>query len=174
MSARLVLVIGGQRAGKRRYARQIATLDQRVLVITTADAEHADQSTQPAASETVQPSDWQTINAPREIVESIAPMISQYDAVLLDSLASWSANLMRQGEGVDLLGEVDRLNRLISESAATWILVSDEVSSGTLADHDLGQKFVDELGRVNQRIAAIADDVFLMIAGLPLNLKRLS
>ena len=89
--------------------------------------------------------------------------------MLVDCLALWLSNLMLADAGIDM--EMERLEKALAGTVAPVVLVANEVGSGIVPDHPLGRKFRDLHGLLNQRVAARADRVVLMVAGLPLALK---
>ncbi len=179
MSKRLTLVLGGVRAGKSTYAQQLASSGERVLFVATAEAGDADMEARIAAHRESRPADWDTLEEPLDLVGALEPVADRYDTVLLDCLTLWVSNLLlRDGEGgagdADIPAKVHALLETYDRGTASWIVVSNEVGLGVVAPTRLGRLYTDELGRANQIVAAAADDVFFMAAGLPLNLKRLS
>ena len=109
-------------------------------------------------------------------MNALAPLLHRYDTVLLDCMTLWVSNLLLWNQGpkpgrVDILSETKRLLNLYQESDATWIVVSNEVGLGVVPATELGRTYADELGRVNQILAAAADEVYFMAAGLPLRVK---
>jgi len=179
VSKRLTLVLGGARAGKSTYAQQLAAGGERVLFVATAEAGDADMEARIAAHRESRPAAWDTIEEPLDLVGALEPVANRYDTVLLDCLTLWISNLLlRDGEDeaghADIPGEVRGLLEAYERGTASWIVVSNEVGLGVVAPTRLGRLYADELGRANQIVAAAADDVFFMAAGLPLNLKKLS
>lgn len=174
MSQHLTLITGGPSAGKTRYAQHLATNQGRVLYLAT------DEPTDPDLAELLTqdtvdcPAGCDKLRTPREIVEAVLPVLPSYDTVLVDGIGPWVGNLMEQGEDVDVTIEVDRLMDLIDTSPGNWIVVSSDASTGLGAEHDNRYRYIDALGRANQRIAATADAAYLLINGIPLDLKQLS
>ena len=124
------------------------------------------------------PTDWATLEEPIDVVEALESRLKDYDTVLLDCLTLWVSNLLIQSsddhevrEGIQL--QARRLIELHQQHSASWIVVSNEVGLGVVPATKLGRVYADELGRVNQLFAATADDVIVMFAGLPVNLKAL-
>ena len=176
MSKRLTLVLGGVRAGKSRYAQQLAAKGGRVLFVATAEAGDADMQTRIEAHRESRPSNWDTLEEPVDLVEELTPLLDRYDTVLLDCLTLWVSNLLLRDQDTDssrkdILAETRRLLDLYQSSNASWIVVSNEVGLGVVPPTKLGRIFADELGRVNQIVAVKADDVYFMAAGLTLKLK---
>ncbi len=176
MSKRLTLVLGGVRAGKSTYAQRLAQAGERVLFVATAEALDEGMSARIRAHQQSRPPDWDTLEEPLDIVAAMKPLLSRYDTVLLDCLTLWVSNLLLRdpdsvGVAADIPSEVHDLLQLYREQEASWIVVSNEVGLGVVPPTKLGRVYADELGRVNQMVAAAADDVVFMAAGLPLNLK---
>ena len=177
MSQRLTLVLGGVRAGKSRYAQQLANHGQRVLVVATAEAGDAEMAARIQAHRAERPAHWDTLEEPLDLATALTPRLPGYDTVLLDCLTLWVSNLLLQnGERrarPDFSEEAGRLLRLYEAGDASWIVVSNEVGLGVIPANKLARSYADELGRVNQIFAAVADDVILMFAGVPVNIKAL-
>ncbi|MCY4616944.1 MAG: bifunctional adenosylcobinamide kinase/adenosylcobinamide-phosphate guanylyltransferase [Chloroflexi bacterium] len=171
MSKRLTLVLGGARAGKSTYAQRLAEQAERVLFVATAEALDEDMTARIRAHQESRPPEWDTLEEPLEIVQSMKPLLSSYDTVLLDCLTLWVSNLLLRDMDCDVPSRVEDLLRLYRQQDASWIVVSNEVGLGIVAPTKLGRVYADELGRVNQMIAAEADEVIFMAAGLPLTLK---
>ena len=178
MSKRLTLVLGGVRAGKSSYAQRLAARGKRVLFLATAEAGDREMAARIQAHRETRPAEWDTIEAPIDPVTALAPLLHGYDMVVLDCLTLWVSNLLLSSWGtasprVDIPAEAQRLLRLYRQGEASWIIVSNEVGLGVIPPTELGRVYTDELGRVNQLIAAAADDVYFMAAGLPLNVKAI-
>ena len=171
MSKRLTLVLGGARAGKSNFAQRLADQAERVLFVASAEALDEDMTARIRAHQDGRPLEWDTLEEPLEIVQSMKPLLSSYDTVLLDCLTLWVSNLLLRDMDCDIPSRVEDLLRLYRQQDASWIVVSNEVGLGLVATTKLGRLFTDELGRVNQMVAAEANEVIFMAAGLPLTLK---
>ena len=160
MSKRLTLVLGGVRAGKSRYAQQLARHGQRVLVVATAEPGDQEMAARIQAHRAERPADWTTLEEPVDLVTALAPRLPDFDTVLLDCLTLWVSNLLLQGgerqARPDIGAEAHRLLRLYEQGDASWIVVSNEVGLGVIPANELGRAYADELGRVNQIFAAAA------------------
>lgn len=179
MSKRLTLVLGGVRAGKSRHAQSLAQAGQRVLVVATAEAGDEEMAARIQAHRAERPADWDTLEEPFEVVTALDRRLPGYDTVLLDCLTLWVSNLLLGNVDAaqaapDISAEADSLLRLYEQGDASWIVVSNEVGLGVVPANDLARSYADELGRVNQIFAAAADDVVLMVAGLPVNIRASS
>ena len=165
---KLTLVLGGARSGKSRYAESlIATLAPPWLYVATAEAGDEEMVARISAHRTRRSSDWRTIDAPRHLVAALQS--AGTTPVLVDCLTLWLSNLMLAG--IDIEAETAHLERALAATMAPVVLVANEVGSGVVPDHPLGRKFRDLQGMLNQRMAARADSVVLMVAGLPLAVK---
>lgn len=110
--------------------------------------------------------DWVTVEAPLALVEAIE---AQRGTVLIDCLTLWLSNVIFAGK--DAASEEARLLAALQNAASTIVLVSNEVGLGIVPDNRLARDFRDAQGRLNQRVAEIADHVVFMAAGLPMILK---
>lgn len=179
MSKRLTLVLGGVRAGKSRHAQTLAQTGQRVLVVATAEAGDEEMAARIQAHQAERPADWDTLEEQIDLATALAPRLPDYDTVLLDCLTLWVSNLLLRDTDAgqarpDISAEAHRLLDLYAGGDASWIVVSNEVGLGVVPVNKLARNYADELGRVNQIFAAAADDVILMAAGLPVNIKATS
>jgi adenosylcobinamide kinase/adenosylcobinamide-phosphate guanylyltransferase len=170
--AKLSLVLGGARSGKSRYAEAlIAALPPPWKppwnYVATAEPGDAEMAERIAAHRARRGAAWQTIEAPRDLV---GPLQSPHGTpVLIDCLTLWLSNLMLADADIDT--EIAALEQALAARQAPVALVANEVGSGIVPDYPLGRRFRDLQGILNQRIAARADRVVLMVAGLPLALK---
>ena len=166
--AKLSLVLGGARSGKSRYAESlIAALPPPWNYVATAEPGDAEMTERIASHRARRGASWCTIEAPRDLAGSL--QASNAAPALIDCLTLWLSNLMLGG--ADIEAEMERLDHALTGTAAPVVMVANEVGSGIVPDHPLGRRFRDLQGVLNQRIAARADRVVLMVAGLPLALK---
>jgi len=166
--AELTLVIGGARSGKSRYAESlIAKLPPPWVYVATAEAGDAEMAARISAHRARRGADWQTIEAPRNLADAL----SACDAVpvVVDCLTLWLSNLMLANADID--AETAQLEDALATAKAPVVLVANEVGSGIVPEHALGRRFRDLQGVLNQRMAAHAERVILMVAGLPLTVK---
>jgi adenosylcobinamide kinase / adenosylcobinamide-phosphate guanylyltransferase len=166
---KLTLILGGARSGKSRYAESlIAALPPPWIYVATAEAGDEEMATRISTHRARRGSDWRTIEAPRHLVAALQKAGTM--PVLVDCLTLWLSNLMLAG--IDIEAETAHLERALAAATAPVALVANEVGSSIVPDHPLGRKFRDLQGTLNQRMAARADRVVLMVAGLPLALKE--
>jgi adenosyl cobinamide kinase/adenosyl cobinamide phosphate guanylyltransferase len=168
MAAVLTFVLGGARSGKSRYAESlIAVLPPPWAYVATAEAGDHEMAVRIRTHRARRGPSWRTIEAPRDLTAAFAAC--ERMPVLVDCLTLWLSNLMLADAEIN--AEVGRLEEALAATVAPVVLVANEVGSGIVPDHVLGRKFRDLQGLLNQRIAARADRVVLMVAGLPLALK---
>jgi adenosylcobinamide kinase/adenosylcobinamide-phosphate guanylyltransferase len=167
---RIALVLGGTRSGKSRYAVELARqrCGQRVCYLATARQGDPELDDRIAAHRRERPAAWPTREVATDLAAAIAAAPPDHQ-LLIDSLTLWVAALLEANEDVSELwpAAADRLGR----HPPGAILVSDEVGLGVVPDSPLGRRFRDELGWLNQQVAALADDVVLCVAGLPIQLR---
>lgn len=180
MTRRLTLILGGARSGKSIYAESLAPrLGRRVLYVATAEAGDDEMAARIAAHIAARPADWTTLEAPILAGQAVQAAAGGFDVVLIDCLTLLANNiLMRLPEPIDgqaaelaLTAEVNGLLEAHSAGSAEWIVISNEVGLGLVPPYPLGRVYRDALGRANQRLAAAADNVLFMVAGLPLVVK---
>ncbi|EMD82842.1 bifunctional adenosylcobinamide kinase/adenosylcobinamide-phosphate guanylyltransferase [Pacificimonas flava] len=162
------LYLGGARSGKSRHALEAATAGEAPhIFVATAQPFDAEMEERIVRHRQERGAEWQTIEAPL----GLAPVLTQAQSgtILVDCCTLWLSNLMLAEHKVE--AEVDTLVAALTCCPANVHLVSNEVGSGIVPNHPLGRRFRDEQGRLNQRLAGLADRVDLIIAGLPLKLK---
>ena len=170
----VTLVLGGVRSGKSRYAHTLAEKHDRVTFIATAERrDDAEMHRKIELHRAERPAHWATIEEPLQLAHTIQSASAGSDAILVDCLTFYAANLL-EAHGEDALvlrHETERLCAALHSSASNVILVSNEVGSGVVPAYASGRRFRDLVGELNQRVAAVANTVVLMVAGLPLPLK---
>ncbi len=168
---RLTLLLGGARSGKSTTAQRLAESGGRVLFVATAEAGDEDMRERIARHREERPAAWATLEEPRDLARVITDYAGEYDTLVLDCLTLWVSNLMLAG--VDVLEATEALLGAFEAGRASWIVVSNEVGLGVVPASELGREYRDLLGRVNQRVAARADEAYLLVAGRALSLEKL-
>jgi adenosylcobinamide kinase/adenosylcobinamide-phosphate guanylyltransferase len=167
--AELTLVLGGARSGKSQYAEKlIAASPPPWTFVATAEAGDAEMAERIALHRSRRSRDWQTVEAPDDLTTALAAVATNAP-VLVDCLTLWLSNRMLAGADVEV--EITRLEKALDSRRAPVVLVSNEVGFGVVPDNELARRFRDLQGRLNQRMAARADRVVLMVAGLPVVVK---
>jgi len=170
----VTLVLGGVRSGKSRYAQQLAEQSTRVTFVATAERRDDEEMRRKIDRHRAdRPTHWTTVEEPLALGRVVRTGEEQCDAILIDCLTLFGANLMESYENDEagLEACIEDLCAALKTTNRTVILVSNEVGSGVVPAYALGRRFRDLVGEINQRVAAVADTVLLMVAGLPLPLK---
>ena len=167
------LILGGAKSGKSRRALALGRESRgRVAFLATAEPRDAAMKARIARHQAERPSSWATVEEPCDIVPACRRLAARHDVVIIDCLTLWVSNLMLRGDtDAAILAAADELAKLMGERLLSMILVSNEVGSGVHPATDAGLRFQDLFGSVNQRVAAAADRVTLMVAGLPVQIK---
>lgn len=161
-------MLGGARSGKSRYAESLVTaLPPPWLYVATAEAGDSEMVARVAAHQARRGPSWTTIETPRNVAETLGRHADT--PTLVDCLTLWLSNVMLADADVD--AKIEQLDEALARAAAPIVLVANEVGFGIVPDSALGRRFRDLQGLLNQRIAARADRVVLVVAGLPLTLK---
>jgi adenosylcobinamide kinase/adenosylcobinamide-phosphate guanylyltransferase len=177
----LILILGGARSGKsttaERIARDLGGDD--VLYVATAEAWDDEMRARIAEHRRARPANWRTLEAPFNVADRLRE-VEIPGVLLLDCITLLASNALltlpedcAQETAIKVvLGEIEPLLLLFQAGHATWIVVSNEVGMGIVPPYRLGRLFRDALGLANQRLAQAADEVVLMVAGLPWHMKR--
>ena len=167
--AKLTLVLGGARSGKSRHAESLIAAGRPPwFYVATAEAGDAEMARRIADHRARRGGDWHAIEAPHDLAGALASIPSDAP-VLVDCLTLWLSNRMLAD--ADMEAEVARLEAALGGRVGPTVLVSNEVGFGIVPDNALARRFRDLQGSLNQRLAARADRVILVVAGLPLTVK---
>ncbi|MBN1438824.1 MAG: bifunctional adenosylcobinamide kinase/adenosylcobinamide-phosphate guanylyltransferase [Anaerolineales bacterium] len=177
---KLTLILGGARSGKSAHARRLAEeRGGRVVYVATAEAGDDDMRARIRRHRSERPAGWTTLEIPRGVAEVFTKDPPQADVIVLDCITLLVSNAMLAGtENEDPLdesaaegrveSELNGLLRVVENGSADWIVVTNEVGSGLVPPYPAGRLYRDLLGRANQRLAARAEEVYWMAAGIPL------
>lgn len=171
----LELYLGGARSGKSRLAEQricSAAGDAQRIYIATARAGDEEMTARIAHHQHQRRDDgWQTVEAPEELAAAISGSASANTAILVDCLTLWLSNWLMKDDLASWYGVRDEFYRVLQQAEGHIVLVSNEVGQGIVPLGALSRHFVDESGRLHQDLAAMADRVVLVTAGLEQVLK---
>jgi adenosylcobinamide kinase/adenosylcobinamide-phosphate guanylyltransferase len=168
--ARLTLVLGGARSGKSRHAeRLVLASGLEPVYLATAEELDDEMVARIAAHRARRGPAWRTVEEPLDLVGALRQECVEGRAVLVDCLTLWLTNLMMREHA--LAAEIERLLEALPGLPGALALVSNEVGQGIVPVGAMTRAFVDHAGLLHQRIAAQADAVLLMTAGLPQRLK---
>lgn len=176
---RVIFITGGARSGKSSFAlKKAEELPGRKIYIATAEPLDEEMRQRILRHQKERSSEWRTIEEPLKIAELIGS--APGDVVLLDCLTLWLSNLMRkeEEEGIDnsitnLLRALERFKELSPSGpqSSTLFIVSNEVGMGIVPQNKMAREFRDLSGILNQRVAEIAQEVYLLVSGIPLKIK---
>ncbi len=169
----VTLVLGGVRSGKSRYAVKLASQASRVIFLATAKPSDAEMSAKIKRHQEERPSQWLTLEEPLALDRILEQHDSADQLFLIDCLTLFVANLLEAEAGNEeaLNERTSCFCAALQSISSSVVLVSNEVGCGVVPAYAAGRQFRDLLGEMNQRVAALADIVLLMVAGLPLVLK---
>lgn len=183
----LTLILGGARAGKSAYAeRLVADYGPRVLYVATAEAKDEEMHARVQAHRARRPATWTTLEAPTDVAAAVLATQPAVDVILLDCVTLLVTNVvLAHGEEMAedsvadeaaveaaVSAEIEALLEAQGRLGVPMVVVSNEVGMGLVPPYPLGRLYRDVLGRANQRLAAAADRVYLLVAGLPMLLKE--
>lgn len=165
-----ILVLGGQRSGKSRFAEGlIARSGLAPVYLATATAGDGEMTERIARHRERRGDGWRTVEEPLDLAGALAREAGDGKAVLVECLTLWLANLMSADRDLD--AETAILVAALAAAKGPVVLVSNEVGGGIVPDNALARRYADALGTINQRVAEAAERVVLVAAGQPLLLK---
>ena len=168
------LILGGARSGKSRHAEMCALesgLD--VLYVATAQAFDDEMQLRIHHHQQQRPNHWRLIEEPLNLLSVLKENSNPSTCILVDCLTLWLSNLLCSDEYKDQVEKnIEELVSLLPELSGRIIFVSNEVSMGIIPMGEINRRFVDESGRLHQRLAAVCDKVTLMVAGIPSLIKN--
>jgi adenosylcobinamide kinase / adenosylcobinamide-phosphate guanylyltransferase len=174
--SQIVLFTGGVRSGKSTCAEQYAArLNAPVVYLATAQAGDDEMADRIVRHQERRPADWQTLEAPTAVAAPLDALEAK-TVVLLDCLSLLISNLLLAHESnpeLAIAQEIDTLLTTTRERDLTLVVVTNEVGMGIVPAYPLGRVYRDLLGWMNQRVAHAADQVFLVVCGIPVELKAL-
>jgi adenosylcobinamide kinase/adenosylcobinamide-phosphate guanylyltransferase len=183
-----ILITGGVRSGKSRFAQELAQrLGQPVLFVATAEAGDEEMRQRIEEHRRARPTAWRTLEAPTRVGQHIVQEIGSAKVVIIDCVTLLVSNVLGQsfqrkddptGDNIDdslaekaVTREINELIDGLNRVAASFIIVTNEVGMGLVPVNKVGRTYRDLLGKANQRLAERADEVYLMVAGLPVRVK---
>ena len=168
---KIVLVTGGARSGKSRFALSLGEAFSKKAYVATAQALDREMAERIAKHREGRDPAYVTFEVPIELPQFLRSSAHSFPFVLVDCLTLWLANLLQGEKSGSVENEIeDFLTGL--EASSTLVLVSNEVGMGVVPSSDLGRRFRDLQGLLNQQVGDRAHEVYFMVAGLPLVLKK--
>jgi adenosylcobinamide kinase / adenosylcobinamide-phosphate guanylyltransferase len=173
MTNEIILITGGARSGKSRYAEQRATeMGARPLYVATAEAKDEEMAQRIAEHRKRRTDQWRTIEEPLELTQALLAERGKTDCALVDCLTLWISNLLIQHDDKYVSEKVAELIEKLPQLNFHLVFVTNEVGWGIIPDNPLARQFRDLAGWTNQRIAQAANEVILMVAGMPMIAKK--
>ena len=177
MARKCILILGGARSGKSRYAQELAgKLGTKVLFVATGEALDEEMQARIDEHRKARPGSWRTLETATDIGKQIEKQIGDAEVVIIDCLTLLVSNLL--GDELDystaekrVMVEINELVACINRLDASFIIVSNEVGMGLVPETRLGRLYRDLLGKANQLIAQRANEVYLIVAGIPIRVK---
>ncbi len=169
-----VLILGGCRSGKSRFALEKANRYQgyRKIFLATSMARDEEMSLRISRHQAERGSDWETIECPLDLPHRLENLDTKQSLLLVDCLTMWVNNLMMENINEDqVLDKFKRLHEAVQYIQSPIFLISNEVGMGIVPENKLVREYRDYLGLLNQKIAGCVDHVLLMVAGMPVTVK---
>ena len=179
-----ILIIGGARSGKSDYAQELAmSLPQPVLFVATAEAGDEEMRQRVQAHRKKRPATWKTLEAPASVGDQIRNEIGSIPTVIIDCITLLVNNVFNKHTGPDgeitdsnpierdLTSEIESLVECMNEVNASFIVVTNEVGQGLVPASSMSRLYRDMLGKTNRMLAQNMEEVYMMIAGLPVKIK---
>ncbi|APX70574.1 MULTISPECIES: bifunctional adenosylcobinamide kinase/adenosylcobinamide-phosphate guanylyltransferase [unclassified Brucella] len=169
-SGKSILVLGGARSGKSSYAeKMVEASGLQPLYLATGRAFDTEMQSRIAIHRERRGPQWQTVEEPLDLVTALKAHAAASRFVLVDCLTLWITNLMMAER--DMAAETARLVAALPDLAGPVVFVSNEVGLGIVPENRMAREFRDHAGFLHQAVAAVANEVYFMAAGLPLKMK---
>lgn len=185
--SKMTLITGGARSGKSHFAQELALKAcEPVLFVATATAGDDEMRQRIEKHRKARPATWSTFEATTRIGSQISKNIDKSPTVIIDCITLLINNIFCQysdpdGEQIDapliekeVMAEIDELVRCLDQIDANFIIVTNEVGLGLVPANKMGRLYRDLLGKANQILAQHADEIYLMVTGIPLKIKPAS
>jgi len=168
---KIVFITGGARSGKSRFALEEALrVSGRKAFIATAEESDDEMRERINRHKQDRGEGWETYEEPLKIADVLGEMEGDYGVVVIDCLTLWLANVMQSALDVD--AEIEQLiSSLARLSLPSVFIVSNEVGMGIVPENELARRFRNVAGRLNQRVAGAADEVYVTLSGIPVKIK---
>jgi len=169
------LILGGARSGKSRFAESLANASDQVVYVATAQADDKEMQQRIQQHQQDRPAAWQTLEVGQDLAEALENVAEQ-KLIIVDCLTLWLMGCFQNHPQIEYQ-PMNRFMKLIENwsqhhSQHKLVLVSNEISMGVVPIGELNRDYVDTLGRLHQHIAHYADEVTLMVAGIPMPVKQ--
>ena len=170
---KITLILGGARSGKSSYALELAKKYKKVAFLATCQALDREMDDRIKRHKQARPSGWKTFEEPHEIIGCLQKIDKSFECIVVDCLTLLVSNLMlkKYGEG-NIEGKMEEFFCWLKKHNRQAIIVSNEVGLGVVPVTKLGRDFRDIAGKVNQIASTRSDEVFFMVSGIPMRIKK--
>ena len=174
MRKKIIFITGGVRSGKSQFALELArNFPGPKAYLATAQPLDREMAERIRRHKRNRPKDWQTLEEPLRVSAILKEKGDQFSLILIDCLTLWISNgLMANWTEKKFLQETDRLCKACRDARGSLIIVSNEVGMGIVPDNPSARMFRDLSGLIHQKVSQQADEVYFMVSGLPLQLKK--
>lgn len=163
---------GGARSGKSRFAEELLRRCDRVAYVATSEAGDAEMAVRIQEHRRRRNPVWTTVEEPRELLQRIEEQATRTDAILVDCVTLWVANLVELGlDDAGILERVGQLATYLEQPATRVVCVTNEVGLGIVPATPVGRRFRDLAGAANQRLAGACHRVYWLVSGIPVRVK---
>lgn len=172
MHKRILFITGGARSGKSIYALKDASeISGKKAYLATAEALDEEMRDRIENHKKQRGKDWDTYEEPLRIAEVIRKAGGKYTVIIVDCLTLWLSNIMHAG--LNIRQETENLIETLrnTDNISRIYIVSNEVGMGIVPENEMARKFRDMAGVLNQKVAEVADEVYLIAAGIPMKIK---
>lgn len=171
MSKKIIFITGGVRSGKSSFAlREASKFSGKKLYIATAEALDEEMRERIEDHKRKRGRDWDTYEEPIKIADVIKNIEDQYSVIVIDCLTLWLSNLFLNNKNVEK--EIESFCCSLSTVYCPLFIVSNEVGMGIVPENEMARKFRDMAGILNQKVAEISGEVYVVVAGIPLKIKE--
>jgi adenosylcobinamide kinase / adenosylcobinamide-phosphate guanylyltransferase len=168
---KIIFITGGARSGKSSFAMAEASkINGKKAYIATAEALDEEMRQRIENHKRQRGNDWVTYEEPLKIAEVIKEIEGKYSVILIDCLTLWLSNLFMNNKKIER--EIESFCYSLSTVHCPLFIVSNEVGMGIVPDNELSRKFRDMAGLLNQKIASTSDEVYMVVAGIPVKIKE--
>lgn len=173
MNKRVTLIIGGARSGKSSYAEKLVCSNSgKRLYLATAEAFDEEMKKRIALHKKMREGKFhQTIEEPIDLFSALHAVDKSVDIILIDCMTVWLGNLLHHYGERDSYPQIEQFLTYLSNPAFEIVIVTNEVGEGIIPATPFSRHFVDHAGWLNQALGRIADEVIMMVAGIPLKIK---
>ena len=173
---KVILILGGARSGKSSFAQNLAQkLGEKVLFVATGQALDEEMQARIEEHKKARPAHWHTLELPADVGKGIEAGVCEAEIVIIDCLTLLVSNLLTGETTANtekrVVSEIEQLINCINKLEKNFIIVSNEIGTGLVPENGLARYYRDLLGKVNQLIARRAEEVYLMVTGIPVQIK---